>query len=62
MKLLCQKFGYFALSQKSYEGLNPLLLPVPISNEERKLTAFIKPFEPPQRNVKIEIKVDFYLI
>ena len=32
-----------------------LTLPVPIPDEEKKLKAFIKPFEAPQRSVKIKI-------
>ena len=32
-----------------------LNLPVPIADKERKLKAFIKPVEAPQRSVKIKI-------
>ena len=32
-----------------------LTLPVPISDDEKKLKAFIKPFEAPQRSLKIKI-------
>ena len=32
-----------------------LTLPVPLSDDEKKLKVFIKPFEAPQRSLKIKI-------
>ena len=38
-----------------FENICQLALLIPIPDEEKKLKAFTKPFEAPQRNVKIKI-------
>ena len=53
---------YYISKKKSFFNLSP----VPIPDEEKKLTEisisiyFVKPFEVPQRSVKIKIQVNFY--
>ena len=40
--------------------MHKLTLNDPIPDKVKKFKAFIKPFEAPQRSVKIKIKLNFY--